>query len=60
MGRIDDALLQYKKALRIDDNHVGAHEKIILAEKNREIKTILNPQVITKVAPPDSDIILLP
>ena len=60
MGRSDDALLQYRKALQIDDNHAGAHEKITLAKKNREIKTITNPQAITKVAPKNSDIILIP
>ena len=38
MGRSDDAILQYQKALRIDDNHAGAHEKIALAEKKTSNK----------------------
>ena len=60
MGSSEDALLQYRKTLQIDNNHAGAHEKIALSEKNREVKPIINPLAITKVTPKNPDIILLP
>ena len=60
MGSSEDALIQYRKTLQIDESHAGAHEKIALSEKKREIKSIINPLAITKVTPQNPDIILLP
>ena len=48
MGRNKDALLQFRKALEIDANHAGAHEKIALLEKKLETNVLTKPGNRTK------------
>ena len=60
MGRNEDALLQFRKALQMDGNHAGAHEKIALLEKEFETKTMIKPRTRRKATSGNSDIILVP
>ena len=60
MGRNEDALLQFRKALQIDNNHAGAYEKITLLEKELETKPLINSGAHTKASSRNSDTILVP
>ena len=60
MGRNEDALLQFRKALQIDRNHAGAHEKIALLEKELEAKALIKSGTRTKASSVNSGIILVP
>ena len=60
MGRNKDALLQFRKALQIDANHVGAHEKIAFLEKELKTKAFIKSGAGTKSSSENSDIILVP
>ena len=60
LGRNEDALMQYRKALQMDGNHTGAHEKIARLQKEIEVKPQNEPVLQTEATPQDSDIILLP
>ena len=60
MGQYDDALVLFRKVLQIDDNHLGANEKIILLEKQLEKKALIKPRDRIKTTSEKSDIILVP
>jgi hypothetical protein len=52
--------MQYRKALQMDGNHPGAHEKIARMAKESEMKAVNQAKTFTQAAPPESDIILIP
>ncbi len=60
MGRNEDALVQFRKVLQIDDKHLGANEKIMLLEKELENKPLIKPRTRIQATSGNSEIILVP